>query len=241
LRVAIDLRWLPNRDVKAGPSHIEPGFATQVAGCAVGPITRTPRRGPIFRRQKPKVERRRIDRLGCGVPKFELRTPIDAPPLRVFDLARSIDLHTASMATHRETAVGGVTTGLIGLGESVTWRARHFFVTFLATSRITAFDPPRHFRDEMVSGPFARFAHDHHFEPSDHGTLMRDIFDYESPLGILGALADALILRRHMVRLLQERNEVVKRVAESTEWRRFLSGQGLRAPAIASSRRSSPG
>ena len=156
------------------------------------------------------------------VPKFELQTVIDAPPERVFNLARSIDLHTASMATHHESAVAGVTTGLIGPGESVTWRARHFFVTFRATVRITAFDAPRHFRDEMVSGPFTRFAHDHHFKPSGHGTLMRDVFEYESPLGIVGALADALILRRHMVRLLRERNDVVKRVAESADWQRYL-------------------
>ena len=155
------------------------------------------------------------------MPRFELRTVIDAPPQRVFDLARSIDLHTTSMATHRETAVDGVTTGLIGLGESVTWRARHFFATFRVTSKITAFDPPRHFRDEMVSGPFARFAHDHYFESNEHGTLMRDVFDYESPFGIIGALADALLLRGHMVRLLQERNQVVKRVAESAEWQQY--------------------
>ena len=156
------------------------------------------------------------------MPRFELQTVIDAPPERVFDLARSIDLHTASMATHRETAVAGITTGLIGPGESVTWQARHFFVTFRATVRITAFEPPRHFRDEMISGPFARFAHDHHFEPSGDGTLMRDVFEYESPLGIVGVLADALLLNRHMVRLLRERNELVKQVAESPEWQRYL-------------------
>lgn len=156
------------------------------------------------------------------MPRFELRTAIDAPKQHVFDLARSIDLHTASMVTHRERAVGGVTTGLIGLGESVTWRARHFFLTFRATSRITAFDPPRHFRDEIASGPFARFAHDHYFEPNDLGTLMRDIFDYESPFGMIGALADGFFLRRHMVRLLQARNEVVKQVAESMDWQRYL-------------------
>lgn len=127
------------------------------------------------------------------------------------------------MATRGETAIGGVTTGLIGPGESVTWRARHFFLAFRATSKITAFDPSCHFRDEMVTGPFARFVHDHYFEPSEHGTLMRDIFEYESPLGIIGALVDALLLRRHMVRLLQERNEVIKRTAESTEWQRYLT------------------
>jgi len=156
------------------------------------------------------------------VPSFELETAIDAPPERVFDLARSIDLHTASITTHHETAVAGVTTGLIGPAASVTWRARHFFVTFRATVRITAFDPPRYFRDEMVSGPFAKFAHDHHFKPTGHGTLMRDAFEYDSPFGILGELADALYLRGHMVRLLQERNGVVKRVAESKEWQSYL-------------------
>ena len=156
------------------------------------------------------------------MPRFELRTAIDAPPGRVFDLARSIDLHTVSMGAHHETAVDGVTTGLIGMGESVTWQARHFFVTFRVTSKITAFDRPRHFRDEMTSGPFTRFAHDHYFEPSDDGTVMRDVFDYKSPLGIFGALADALFLQRHMVRLLEERNVVAKRVAESADWRRYL-------------------
>jgi ligand-binding SRPBCC domain-containing protein len=146
---------------------------------------------------------------------IELRTEIARPPGRVFDLARSIDLHAASMAKNREEAIAGVTTGLIGPGQTVTWRARHFYLSFRLTARITAFDPPRHFRDEMITGPFRRFSHDHFFEPSGSGTSMRDVFHYESPWGILGRIADALFLQRHMLRLLEERNAVLKRVAES--------------------------
>jgi ligand-binding SRPBCC domain-containing protein len=66
----------------------------------------------------------------------------------------------------------------------------------------------------MVSGPFRRFSHDHLFERRGTGTWMRDVFDYASPFGPLGKLVDALFLRRHMLRLLEERNAVLKRVAE---------------------------
>jgi ligand-binding SRPBCC domain-containing protein len=157
------------------------------------------------------------------MPILTLTTEIEAPLERVFDLARSLDLHADSMHRNREVAVAGTTNGLIGLGESVTWRARHFFIPFRLTAKITGFDPPSHFRDEMVGGPFRRFAHEHFFEPTDRGTLMRDVFDYTSPLGIVGRLADLLFLRRHMLRLLTTRNEVLKRIAESDDWGRYVT------------------
>jgi ligand-binding SRPBCC domain-containing protein len=117
---------------------------------------------------------------------FELTTPIDAPMERVFDLARDLDLHQRSMAHTGEAAVAGTTCGLIGLGETVTWRARHFGVTQHFTSRITAFSPPRHFQDEMVRGAFKRFVHDHYFESLDGAperTLMRDVVEFDAPWG----------------------------------------------------------
>ena len=64
------------------------------------------------------------------MPIVKLVTDIRAPIERVFDLSLSIDMHKASMAGSGETAVAGVTSGLIGLGESVTWRARHFGVRY---------------------------------------------------------------------------------------------------------------
>ena len=158
------------------------------------------------------------------MPILALRTAIDAPHERVFDLARSIDLHAASMASSRERAIAGVTTGLIGLGESVTWRARHFGIPFRLASLITICDPPRRFRDEMVWGPFKRFSHDHVFESQGDATVMHDIFDYESPLGPLGWLADRLFLEAYMTRLLQARNATLKAVAESADWHKFLAG-----------------
>jgi ligand-binding SRPBCC domain-containing protein len=159
------------------------------------------------------------------MPRVRLVTWIEAPPERVFDLARSIDLHAQGQAHHRERAIAGVTSGLIGAGETVTWEARHFGTTQQLTSRIVAFDRPRSFRDSMVSGAFARFDHDHIFEQEGSGTRMIDVFDFASPLGPLGKVVDCLVLRRYMTRLVQERTLSIKRAAESDHWKSLLDGK----------------
>lgn len=156
------------------------------------------------------------------MPTIELETRIAAPVDRVFDLCRSIEAHTESTSRSDERAIGGRTSGLIGLGEHVTWSARHFGIRWRLTSRIVAFDRPRHFRDSMVEGVFARFDHDHWFHPDGDGTRAVDRFDYTSPLGVLGRLADALVVRRHLERFLEERMQTIRRLAESDGWRQFL-------------------
>lgn len=156
-----------------------------------------------------------------------LETCIHAPPERVFDLARSIDLHSRSLDWTDEVPVAGRMSGLIGLGETVTWRARHLGVRQHLTSRISAYDRPRYFQDVMVKGAFAWMEHDHWFNPTpDGGTVLRDEFRFAAPLGVLGRIVDALVLRRYMTRFLERRNAVIKRVAESEEWREFLPGAG---------------
>ena len=95
---------------------------------------------------------------------INLRTTIDAPIERVFDLARSIDAHQDSTKKTHERAVSGKTSGLIGLNEEVTWKARHFGVWQCLTVRITEFNRPSHFQDIMVKGAFAKMKHDHHFQ-----------------------------------------------------------------------------
>jgi ligand-binding SRPBCC domain-containing protein len=148
------------------------------------------------------------------MPRLEIVTVVAAPPERCFDCARDLDLHARSMAHTSERAVAGRTTGLIGPGEEVTWRTRHFGMMLEHTARITAYDRPRHFRDEMVRGAFARFVHDHHFEPVPGGTRMRDVLAFRSPWGPLGRLADRLVLAAYLERLLRRRNEIVRAAAE---------------------------
>jgi len=157
-----------------------------------------------------------------SMARIELSFEIAAPPERCFDLARSVDAHVHSTASTGERAIGGRTSGLLELGDQVTWRARHLGVQQDLTSRITVFERPRHFRDSMVRGAFARFDHDHFFEPVAGGTLVREVFDYQAPFGLLGRIAERLFLTAYMRRFLLARGRALKVLAESSAWRRFL-------------------
>ena len=152
------------------------------------------------------------------MPKIELTTSIHAPIEKVFDLSRSIDLHMESTKQTGEKAIAGKTSGLIGLGETVTWKAKHFGIWQTLTSKITEYDRPNLFVDEMLSGAFKSIHHEHHFTTSGDQTIMKDVSEFESPLSILGKIFNMLILTRYMKRLLLERNRVIKKVAESIQF-----------------------
>jgi ligand-binding SRPBCC domain-containing protein len=154
-------------------------------------------------------------------------TLIAAPIERVFDLARSVEVHLAGNTHFGEQAVAleGATTGLLALGDTVTWRARHFFIRQRLTSRITAFDPPTYFQDTMLRGAFHSMQHDHHFRTLPNAqTEMLDIFRVAAPIPVLGRIAETFILRRYMQSLLHERNAVIKQIAESPtqDWQKYL-------------------
>ncbi len=156
------------------------------------------------------------------MPKIHLETLIKSKIEICFDLSRSIDLHKVSMAHSNEKAVAGKMTGLINLGETVTWEATHFGVRQNLTSRITAFNRPYHFRDEQIKGAFKSILHDHYFEQRGDDVLMKDIFNFESPLGILGSIANKIILTNYLTKLFTERNNIIKEFAESGKWKTIL-------------------
>ncbi|MCZ4319018.1 SRPBCC family protein [Aequorivita viscosa] len=157
------------------------------------------------------------------MPRIELRTKIKAKIEIVFDLSRSIDLHKISTIQTNEEAIAGKTSGLIKLNESVTWRAKHFGIYQKLTSKVTEFDRPNYFADEMASGAFSEFKHEHHFADLNGETLMTDLFYYKSPLGVLGRLADKLFLKNYMTELLAERNRIIKEFAETDKWKSVIT------------------
>jgi ligand-binding SRPBCC domain-containing protein len=156
------------------------------------------------------------------LPVISLSLHVEAPIDRVFDLSRSIELHIASTSQTRERAVGKLTSGLLGLDDEVTWEGRHLGVRQRLTTRISAYDRPSSFTDSMVDGAFARFDHRHDFRQDGRQTRIDEIFDYTSPLGPLGRLADALFLKSYMKRFLAIRLEFVKSTAESDNWPEYL-------------------
>jgi len=152
---------------------------------------------------------------------IELRTLIDAPAERCFDLSLSVELHLRSTADTGERVVAGRSSGVFELGDHVTWEARHLGLRHRLSMTISAYDRPRMFRDELVRGPLRRLVHDHFFEPVEQRTLMHDVFEFSSGIPPL----DAVVLRPHLRRLLLKRNEVIAQLAEIDGWRDYLPQQ----------------
>ena len=153
---------------------------------------------------------------------IRLMTWVDAPVERCFKLSLSVDLHVLSARATGERVVAGVSTGLIGLNQTVTWSATHFGRQFQHTSLIDAWRPFSYFRDVMVEGAFESFVHEHHFAVMDDGTRIRDEVRFAAPMGPLGLVAEKLLLRRYLIALLKRRNRVIKQVAESEMWSQFV-------------------
>jgi ligand-binding SRPBCC domain-containing protein len=157
------------------------------------------------------------------MPVIQLTTFIKAPVEIVFDLSRSIDLHTISTKHTQEEAIAGVTKGLINVKETVTWQAMHLFKKRKFTSIISEMTIPQHFCDEMTRGDFIFFKHDHYFDALNGGTIMSDIIKFKSPYNIIGVLFNKLFLTRYLKELTIKRNECIKLYAESGEWKKILN------------------
>ena len=150
------------------------------------------------------------------MPRVIIETLIAAPPHRCFDLARSIEAHcSTSASTNERVVLPGKLSGLLELGDTVTFEGRHLGVKQRLTARITAFDPPNSFVDEQVSGAFSWLRHIHEFELSATGTLMRDTVEWKSPLGVLGRIADMVAVRPHLRSFITRKQVALKALAES--------------------------
>lgn len=147
--------------------------------------------------------------------RIEIITEISAPIELVFDLARDLDLHQKSTSKTKEKIVAGRSTGLVELGDEITFEATHFGVKQRLSSKIIEFEAPHKFVDQMTKGAFKSLKHLHEFSESSNGTVMRDVLIIEAPLGPLGLLAEKLFLAAYMRRFLQERNAFLKQFAEA--------------------------
>lgn len=144
-----------------------------------------------------------------------LETLIKADIHTVFDLARDIDLHQKSTRRTNEKAIAGRTSGLIEEGETVTWKAKHLGVNQTLTTKIISMEKPSQFTDIMLKGAFKTMKHQHIFKKKKDSTLMIDIFEFESPLGLVGRFFNQIFLKDYMKNFLWERNELIKKTAET--------------------------
>jgi ligand-binding SRPBCC domain-containing protein len=158
-----------------------------------------------------------------AMPTIHLTTFIAAPVERVFDLSRSIDVHTKTMAHTNEKAVAGTVSGLIKQDETVTWKAKHLGKIRVMKVKISSMMAPQSFTDELVNGDFKEMKHEHHFKSIKNGTLMIDLFFFESPYGSLGKMINYVFLKRYLRKLLERRNQAIKEYAETEKWNFLLN------------------
>ncbi|CAM4109268.1 SRPBCC family protein [Lederbergia lenta] len=131
-----------------------------------------------------------------------------------FDLARNVNIHTKTTSNTKEIIVGGVSNGLLEEGDTVTWEAVHFGVKQRLTAKVIQMEKPNMFVDIMLKGAFSSFIHTHQFVEKESGTLMIDTFDYTSPFGFIGIMADKLFLEKYMREFIISRAKELKKIAE---------------------------
>ena len=157
------------------------------------------------------------------MPTIHLTTFIAAPAEVVFDLSRHIGFRKEMLSRYKGEAVAGTRTKLLDKDETITYRARHLFKKRILRTKVTDIEKAQRFIDEQVMGDFKMMKHEHHFKACENGTLLIDLFHFESPYGILGQWFNNLYLTKYLRRLLEERNNKIKEYAESGRWRKLLS------------------
>lgn len=149
---------------------------------------------------------------------MHVRAPID----RCFLLSTSIPLVEKILEM---TPVSGRTEGLVEMNDRVLWRGWKFGLPVRHETLITAYDRPFFFQDTMAQGQFASFHHDHRLEEIHGQTLFVDVVKFSLPWGAAGRIVGSKIVAPHVLQLLRRRYAVLKRVAESDEWRKYLPSE----------------
>jgi ligand-binding SRPBCC domain-containing protein len=148
------------------------------------------------------------------VTTLVVETRIAAPIELCFDLARDVDVHVQTSSATGERVVAGKTSGLLELGDVVTFEGVHFGIRQRLTAKIVECVPPTRFVDEMVSGAFTSLRHAHEFVAEGDTVLMRDTLTWRSPFGMLGAIADRVFVERHMRAFMVKKQSALKAYAE---------------------------
>jgi ligand-binding SRPBCC domain-containing protein len=131
------------------------------------------------------------------------------PRAEVFDFFA--DAHNLEAITPDFLRFRVLTPGPIAMREGtlIDYRLSLFGVPFGWRTRIEAWEPGVRFVDAQLRGPYRRWHHTHVFEDAPGGTLMTDRVEYELPLGPLGGLAHALVVRRQLDAIFAHRRRVI--------------------------------
>lgn len=150
--------------------------------------------------------------------KIIIRTIIHANIETCFDIARSVEIHEESFRFLDEKAISGKTSGLVQLGDFVSWEVKHLFFVQHITTKITQFKAHKLFACHMVFGFFKFFKQEYRFEAleNEKRVVMTNLLVFEPPYGYLGKLVNILFLKRYITCVSKKRDAYIKRKAEAS-------------------------
>ena len=157
---------------------------------------------------------------------FVLRDEITvrAPMERCFLLSTNLEIVAQTLKMRPSMERKG---SCVRRGDRVRWSGWQLGLPQFHESLIEPFVPPVYFRDSMIAGRFAFFAHDHRFaEFNDGAVRLSDEVRFQMPLGWLGECVGRWVLVPHIRSLLRKRFQLLKGLAEGEGWRRYVPGEG---------------
>jgi len=77
-------------------------------------------------------------------------------------------------------------------------------------TEITHVKEGEYFVDEQRFGPYALWHHQHHFKSIPGGVLMTDILNYAIPYGIIGRLANTILVKNQIKKIFSYREKAIK-------------------------------
>ncbi len=155
------------------------------------------------------------------MPRIHQTIFIEAPSARVFDLARHFSL--LRKAFDKEQVSSASSSNFLSVGDTVTIHAKHAGKIRSVMLRITEMNAPEKFVEEQVKGDLLSFRHEHHFKQIDNGTIMIDIIDYDYPRDLIGKMIGKIYFKTYLEKILSKRNEVIRKYAESDQWKPLLA------------------
>lgn len=117
---------------------------------------------------------------------------------------------------------GTVSEKAAGVGSTIVTSFRVFPLLRRAQwiARITEFEWNHYFADVQDKGPFKSWHHRHEFVTQARGgvagTLVRDVIDYEVGFSFVGAIANALFIRRQMESTFAQRQQTLPKLLAHT-------------------------
>lgn len=150
---------------------------------------------------------------------FEAETLLKAPLDTVWDFFSSASNLARITPPEMDFKILGNVQGDIYEGMLINYRVRPLFgIGVFWQTEISEVKKPHEFTDRQLKGPYSMWEHTHTFNRTDQGVLMKDVVRYSLPLGFLGDIAHAVIVKRKIADIFRFRENILRERFNHTGW-----------------------